>query len=375
MKNILVVCHDHTLSGANRALMDWIPKKENYNFIFLIPRHNILLENEINKLGYSFIIGHYLVPVNHVGKIGIKEFLKDFIKYFYSITFNKIMLMILFSKFKKMNIDLVHSNSFAVTFGVTLARLLKVKHIWHVREFMEEDHQISHYNKTKIKKYCDYSNAIFISDVIKEKYNLMFNRKSIVIYDNVLYDNSYKKNRVFMEDGICNLLIVGTVSDNKGQKDAIDAVCLLNKNNYKVKLYICGNGHKEEDLKKYVINNKIDNIEFLGYRNDIIEIRKNSDIALMCSKKEALGRVTIEGMYYGNLVIGSDSGCTKYIIDNCKNGLLYENNNIEDLSKKIIYAIENKEKSAKMIEFAKSYAIENFSGDISKKIIDFYKNI
>lgn len=375
MKNILIVCHDHTLSGANRALMDWMPKKENYNFIFLIPRHNILLENEITKLGYSFIIGHYLVPVNHVGKIGLKEFLKDFIKYFYSITFNKIMLMILFLKLKNKNIELVHSNSFAVTFGVALARLLKVKHIWHVREFMEEDHQISHYNKRKIKKYCDYSNAIFISDVIKEKYNLMFSKKSIVIYDNVLYDNSYKKNRLFMEDGICNLLIVGTVSDNKGQKDAIDAVCLLNKNNYKVKLYICGNGPKEEDLKKYVINNKIDNIEFLGYRNDIIEIRKNSDIALMCSKKEALGRVTIEGMYYENLVIGSDSGCTKYIIDNNKNGLLYENNNIEDLTKKIIYAIENKEESSKMIDYAKSYATANFSGDISKKITDFYKNI
>jgi len=377
MKNILIVCHDSTLSGANMALLDWIKNEDNksYNFFFLLPKHNLEFEELIKKSGFKIFIGNYTVPVKHLGKVDIKVRIKDIIKFLYSKTINRLILMTLKKKLKKYNINIVHSNSFAILFGAELAIKLKVHHIWHIREFMEDDHQITHYNHNKVKKLCEKSNAIFISDAIKEKYNNINFINSIVIYDNVQYDNNYKKQRKFLENNTCNLIIAGSITENKGQREAIDATNIVNNKGYNVTLYICGKGEKENELKEYVKQNKMINIKFLGHQKQLNDIRKNIDIALMCSNKEALGRVTIEGMYYENLVIGANSGCTPFIIKHKINGLLYNKGDAKDLANKIIYAIKNINATTKMIENAKKYAIGNFSGDIYYKIVEFYDRI
>ena len=237
---------------------------------------------------------------------------------------------------------------------------------------MEEDHQISHRNKKNIKKFCEKSSAIFISDIIKQKYDVYNFKNKIVIYDNLEYDKKYKKEKKSFSDDKYDILIAGTISENKGQKEAIDAIKLVRKKGYDVKLHICGTGEYEDLLRKYVASNNIMGINFMGYQKDLNRIRKNIDIALMCSKKEALGRVTVEGMYYENLVIGSNSGCTPIIIEDNVTGLLYESGNSNDLANKIIYAIANKKEMENIIKQAKKRAINKFAINIDKKIIDFY---
>ncbi len=44
---------------------------------------------------------------------------------------------------------------------------------------------------------------------------------------------------------------------------------------------------------------------------------------LMCSENEGLGRVSIEAMFYGCLVIGRNSGGTKDFVFDGKTGLLF----------------------------------------------------
>ena len=65
-------------------------------------------------------------------------------------------------------------------------------------------------------------------------------------------------------------------------------------------------------------------------------------------------------MLAGCLTIGGNAGATTELIDNGKNGLLYEIGNYKDLADKIEYAIKNKEKSQEMINNAKRYAVDNF---------------
>lgn len=374
MKNILFVCHDYTLSGANLSLIDWVEKcnNKNYKFIFLIPRHNIDFEKKIKDIGGRCIVGYYTVPVKHIGKCNQTTLIKDWIKYIYDKTINELILDYLYFYFRKLDISIVHSNSFSVYFGALLANKLKCKHVWHIREFMEEDHQISHRDKKKIKKLCESSSAIFISDVIKEKYDIYNFKNKITIYNKIDFNKEYKKERKLFYNNKYNILIAGIISKNKGQKEAIDAINIINSRGYNVQLYICGTGEYEKKLKKYVYLNKIEGINFMGFQKNLNNIRKRMDIALMCSKKEALGRVTIEGMYYENLIIGANTGCTPIIIENGKTGLLYNQGDSIDLANKIIYAIENKEEMCDIIYNAKKEAIKKFSKNIDKKIIDYY---
>ncbi len=59
------------------------------------------------------------------------------------------------------------------------------------------------------------------------------------------------------------------------------------------------------------------------------------DVVLMTSKNETFGLVTIEAMRNGTAVIASNSGGVLEIIDDEKTGLLFENQNYEDLALKI----------------------------------------
>ena len=86
-------------------------------------------------------------------------------------------------------------------------------------------------------------------------------------------------------------------------------------------------------------------------------------IAHICpSRSEGGGNVNIEASACGCVPIGSRiGGIPEYIKDN-ETGLLFESENINDLSEKMIYLLTNPKDKDKLIknglEFAKSFSIE-----------------
>ncbi len=376
MESILIVCHDYYMSGANMALFDWIRniKSKKYNLIILLPRYNKEVKELFEKNGCEVIIGNFVIALKKLSKGTMKSNIKEIIKLILSYTLNKIQKYRLKVALKNKNVVLIHSNSFAVTLGCELAMHMNIPHVWHIREFMKEDHQIQHYNMKKIDKLCEYSHAIFISNVVKEYYKKVNFKTKNIIYDNVFYKNDYKKNRKFMEDGKCNILLAGTLTENKGQLEAIKALEKITKLK-EINLMICGKGPSQEQLKRYVDKNNLKNIKFLGHVVELEDIRKQVDIALNCSNKEAFGRITIEAMYYENLIIASNTGCNVELVGKNNYGYLYEKGNIQDLANKIIYAIENVIEVEQIVHNAKEYAIANYNVNISNKIFELYLDI
>lgn len=380
--NVAIICHDHCLSGANKSLLDWITtaNKDKYKIICIIPRKNKQFEERCKKNNIELVVGNYFVTVKHLYNLSIKENIKNIIKNLLRIYINPISFLILKSKLKKKKVKLIHSNSFAVTFGIKMAIKMKIPHVWHIREFMEEDHQIKHFeSEKKIKEYCKYSNAIFISDIVKTKYDKCFdNENKNVIYNKIEYDEKYNKERKFGENNQFNILMAGTLSNNKGQMDAIMAIQELKKQKYQnIKLYICGIGDNERNLKNYVKNNSLEDIiQFKGQVSNLTEFRKIIDIALVCSKSEALGRVTIEAMYYRNLVVGANAGCTPYILTDNQTGILYESGSHKELADKIKNIINNKDDCIRIIEKAQKEAIDKFYNiNYSNEIFKIYEKI
>jgi len=379
-RNVAIICHDYTLSGANLSLLDWIKKNNNYNIICVIPRHGKEFENICKNNEIEVIRGNYFVTTKHLYYVPIKARIKNLVKNLLRAFINPISFIILKNKLKKRNIELIHSNSFATTYGVKLAISMKIPHIWHIREFMEEDHQITHFeSQRQMRKYCEYSNAIFISDVVKNKYNNKFENKiTKVIYDRVDFDKNYERKRKLLEDNRCNILIAGTLSINKNQIEAIKVVEeLINRKYNNIVLYICGTGDNEEYLKKYVENNQLSKfVKFMGQVKDLTNFRTNIDIALICSKSEALGRVTIEAMYYQNIAIGCNAGCTPYIIDDKNTGFLYEYGNYSEAANIIEDIINNRDSYTEMIDEAKRVAVEKYYNiDYTETIFEFYEKI
>ena len=65
-----------------------------------------------------------------------------------------------------------------------------------------------------------------------------------------------------------------------------------------------------------------------------------TDVELVCSESEGFGRVIVEAMRSGVVVIAPACGAAPEIIDDGEDGLLYEPMNIEDLKAKIIMTLD-----------------------------------
>lgn len=103
--------------------------------------------------------------------------------------------------------------------------------------------------------------------------------------------------------------------------------------------------------------------------------REKTDIALMCSRNEALGRVTIESMLGECFVIGAKSGGTCELIKDGKTGSLYESGNSKQLAYNILMVHQDVDKSKAIVKKAKQFALNRFNNkNYANEIFKVYKN-
>lgn len=137
------------------------------------------------------------------------------------------------------------------------------------------------------------------------------------------------------------LVSVGELSNRKNHKVILKA---LEKVKGNFKYIICGQGAKKEELIKLSKElNLQEKVEFLGYRQDVKEILKTSDIFCFPSKQEGLPVALMGSNGISGLpVICSDIRGNKDLIENKKGGYLLKSYDIDEYSIKIQELIENK---------------------------------
>lgn len=369
-KNIAVVFHDNNIySGATKSFLSNVEKlnlDNNIKVIAVVPKKSGELFNYLISLNIN------TYQLNYGGNVYVdsRKFLLKFISYVKCIikTIISYINCIIFSKkIKKYNINLIYSNTSTIYFGAWLARKLKCKHVWHFREFCKEDQKsLRILNKLFIRLAKSANLLIMISESLNryyiEKYNFT---NSLVLYNDIseIYINTERN-----EDLFYNILITGTICEEKGQFFVIKTIEKMKKDN--IRLYIAGgNNAYSRELKKYVHAKKINNIIFCDLVDNMNELRKRIDISIVSAKSEAFGRTIIEDMLSKILVIGCSTGAVPELIKNGETGLLYEYNDMNDLIKKINYAINNKKIieniTNKAFEYAKSFTKSNTAQEIT----------
>jgi glycosyltransferase involved in cell wall biosynthesis len=117
--------------------------------------------------------------------------------------------------------------------------------------------------------------------------------------------------------------MLGVLHPSKGQDEAIRALGLLAGKAGNVRLLLVGDGDSHQ-LR--VLTDRLglaDKVEFWGYIDDPYEAYLVSDAVLVCSRFEAMGRVTVEAMSACLPVIGYDHAGTSEIVEHRETGLLY----------------------------------------------------
>lgn len=368
---IAFVLNSSGLYGANRSLLGlirYLSERDHTCFVIIPMAGNI--EQELRKLKIEYVIKEYRMCVWYPGYIGAPFLV------------NMIRLPSIVSLIKKWNVDLIHSNSSNYDIGMIAAKILHKKHVWHIREIMESNYNTRNIFPRMYKKLRAQSDAVicvskFVYDYHMEHYP---NRNMKMIYNpyDIEYYNISRES--FAPNEMVTILLAGSFTAYKRQIDSVKAMKLLLDRGVKsVKLVLAGSGEQKciDEVVDYIQVNHLEEwIEILDFIPDLREIRRGADIALCCSKDEALPRVVVEGMLGELLIIGAKSGGIVELIDEKKSGLLYEVGNCEQLAAQIEYAINHREECRKMIIAAKKYAIDTFELNHSgEKVLEVYQKL
>jgi glycosyltransferase involved in cell wall biosynthesis len=126
-------------------------------------------------------------------------------------------------------------------------------------------------------------------------------------------------------------------------------------------------------------NNIISDIKFLGKLpyNEVIEKIQKARIFLHPSREESFGMAVLEAMIIGTPVIGGEkSGNIPYLLDNGKAGELCNINSPEDVGKRILKLLKDRQYAEKLSKNAYEYAKKNYSeSSIISKYLDYYFNV
>ncbi len=200
-----------------------------------------------------------------------------------------------------------------------------------------------------IEKFCSRYTDCLIT-INKEDYKRAknFKAKEVKYVPGIGIDTKkikdIKKNRKILNEFNIKdevvLVSVGELSNRKNHKVILKA---LEKVKGNFKYIICGQGAKKEELIKLSKElNFQEKVEFLGYRQDVKEILKASDIFCFPSKQEGLPVALMEAMASGLPVICSDIRGNKDLIEDKKGGYLLKFYDMDEYSIKIQELIENK---------------------------------
>lgn len=214
----------------------------------------------------------------------------------------------------RMQPDLIHTNVGPVSVGYFAARLLGIKHVWHLREFQGSGLGLKFFpSKRAYLKRLKRSDAVVcVSKAIAAHFD---QPESSVVYNGV---QSRTERSVIEEKDSC-FLFVANLQPSKGVDLVIDAFgYFLARTGLQYELHIVGDGCVEYLAKLRSLAEERSGrgrVRFLGYRDDVPDLMRKAKAVIVAAENEGFGRVAAEAMFNGSLVIGRNSAGTAEILE------------------------------------------------------------
>ena len=375
---VCFISHYSSLYGANRSLLNLIDGLYYYGVecYVLVPSKGDLIP-ELDKRNIDYRVIPFRSWIHSASQVKSKpprffleKRLKKHINKIRRARDNLFVIPRIVSQIRSWNIDIVYTNSIVTPVGFFAALFLRLPHIWHVREFVDLDYQLRFDWSKSLAKMLLYSSTsqIFISKSILRHFQPTKRQTGQVIYNGVAFaadfDRRKKEAQQSPVSAYFTFSLVGVVNPNKGQHVAVEAIGYL-KSDLKTAAYlILVGGGDTESLKTRAQQLGIsENVAFWGYVDDPQKAYRASQVVLMCSQNEGMGRVTVEAMSACKPVIGYDSSGTAELIKHQETGLLYSGGH-RGLALAMKKCIDNPEWTNMLGQNAWCYARQKFTVEL-----------
>lgn len=371
---ILYLCIDPSLGGSTQSLLDLIRSvREQVNPIVIVPQkglaYDAFVKENIECYQYPFVRLHEF-KVNRFVDVVTKPWQWHTIK---KLRSDSGCYRFITKKLNGRKIDIVHSNTSPNDVGVLLARKLKAKHVWHVREFCDLDFHYEIYKGIpRLRKLINSADARIAISIAIAKHWQMQIINTWVINDacRSAHEVSYVplKKKYLLFTSYC-------LTEAKGTRTAIIAFAKSGVGKYGYTLKLMGNCTDDYklSLQATIAECEIeDKVEFVPCQPNVKPYFEYASGYIMASECEGLGRVTAEAMFYGCPVVAHASGGTLDLVKDGITGYLFHT--VDECAKLIKKVCTTDQEQ--VIMQAQRFAVNNLSQEIyGPKIIEVYKSV
>lgn len=230
-------------------------------------------------------------------------------------------------------------------------------------------------NKKLLNIFSRAKNIYTMSEYSREQF-LCYNPDISVIKHGFV--DKYNPKEDFMPD-VISFAVVGSIEDRKGQDIFIEAINKVSEKMRKeAKFYIIGKVLDKSfyDNIKEKCSSEVSFLPPIADSNKMLKFYNDMSCIVVPSRDEPTSRVAIEAMMMGRPVIMSNKVGAQYLLNESKNGYMFENENSEQLAKIIENIIDNPDKLKNMSEEARKAYLENNSMVVyNKKLFDIVNNV
>lgn len=193
-------------------------------------------------------------------------------------------------------------------------------------------------------------------------------------FGEVVVDKSAKRRELGVAEDAFVMLSVGELNKNKNHETVINSIAKLNNSN--VYYLICGQGTLENYLKDLIKKLCLEKqVKLLGYRIDIAEISKTSDLFIFPSYREGLSVALMEAMASGLEVACSKIRGNTDLIEDGKGGYLVEPDDVDGFTEAIDETIENHTLRENMGKYNEEAIVKFDIDNVKAKMKEIYKTL
>lgn len=264
---------------------------------------------------------------------------------------------------RKQKIDIVHTNEDSTAIAWSLACKLAGKaQVWHQHAVptASRSTRLLRNRVAVLLSASDYIGQMLAVAGRPPDYKL----ENLFAFDEIEeVGEQAKRNRRWAlglpGDGLF-LIFVGALTEQKRPMQAIEVLAQLqSRSSQDTYLHVFGDDRSgiKKNLKSYAKELGVDgSVEFMGVRTTLANYYMASDFLLAPAINEGFGRVLIEAMYYGCIVIAADSGGHREIVESGKTGVLTKPDLSEEMTSAIVSCLSNPDEKRNMALNAKKAA-------------------
>lgn len=286
-------------SGASHSLVKLVSlvQKAGHKVLVILTEHGPL-EEKLREENISYYVVKQCSWNVWMKNIVDKKDLEYRLKYPLRKAVNRLAVQKIAQLAREYQIDIIHMNTLTSFVGAEIAKKEKIKLVWHMREFMEEDLGIEFCYPDKAVSLVNQADAtVAISKVIDDKFSSVFavNRHE-VIYNGVSIEDYFIDKTPFTSEPI-QLLSSGRIMPGKGQKDLLLALAALPekvRNRFACDMIgIVESQEYFDELMSIKDQYHLDNVHFHGFQKNTKAFLKRQMSFVSALKKKPLGALPL----------------------------------------------------------------------------------